>query len=202
MASRHSTSQPAPASRSRGSVAVFSALLPFYASPCSAASRWWRIALAPGFVGMLCCIASIQPAHSHATRGYPSLSLFLSNTVAGLHGRACKALCATECRRVRRPVPASVGGSALSIRKTCCGHQAPPLQWVGAPGAWRSFALAPPAFPRSPDSVAVTGEQRPQALRLARACGPDSGLPRRMAAWRPAPLSRAAAPRWPGGTVD
>jgi hypothetical protein len=36
--------------RSRGSVAVFSALLPFYASPCSAASRWWRIALAPGFV--------------------------------------------------------------------------------------------------------------------------------------------------------
>jgi hypothetical protein len=32
-------------------VAVFSALLPFYASPCSAVSRWWRIALAPGFVG-------------------------------------------------------------------------------------------------------------------------------------------------------
>jgi hypothetical protein len=30
------------------SVTVFSALLPFYASPCSAVSRWWRIALVRG----------------------------------------------------------------------------------------------------------------------------------------------------------
>jgi hypothetical protein len=58
-ASRHRTSQPTPASRSRGSVAGVSALLPFYASPCSAASRWWRIALAPGFVKPPCHIASL-----------------------------------------------------------------------------------------------------------------------------------------------
>jgi hypothetical protein len=40
VASRHSTSPPAPASRSRGSVAVFSALLPFYANRGGGASRW------------------------------------------------------------------------------------------------------------------------------------------------------------------
>jgi hypothetical protein len=77
VASRHRTSPPAPASRSRGSVAVFSALLPFYASPCSAASRWWRIALAPGFAGPLCCIASLPHARSLPNRGF---SLSLSNT--------------------------------------------------------------------------------------------------------------------------
>jgi hypothetical protein len=74
VASRHRTSQPTPASRSCGSVAVFSALLPFYASPCSAASRRWRIALAPGFVKPLCCIAS--PPHARST-GPCGFSLFL-----------------------------------------------------------------------------------------------------------------------------
>jgi hypothetical protein len=44
----------------------------------SAASRWWRIALAPGFVEPLCCIASTQHARSPDTRGFSSLSL--SNT--------------------------------------------------------------------------------------------------------------------------
>jgi hypothetical protein len=74
--------QPAPASRSRGSVAAFSALLPFYASPCSAASRWWRIALAPGFVETLCRIASLQHARSPDNRGF---SRSLSNTLPRLH---------------------------------------------------------------------------------------------------------------------
>jgi hypothetical protein len=63
-----------PSQRSRGSVAAFSALLPFYASPCSAASRRWRIALAPGFVRPLGCIASLPHARSTGPRGY-SLSL-------------------------------------------------------------------------------------------------------------------------------
>ncbi len=71
------SSQPTPASRSRGSVAVISALLPFYASPCSAASRWWRIALAPGFVKPLCRIASLPHTRSPGPRGF---SLSLSNT--------------------------------------------------------------------------------------------------------------------------
>ncbi len=60
-------------------MAVFSALLPFYASPCSAAFRWWRIALAPGFVEPLCCIASMPHARSPATHGF-SLSLKHNNT--------------------------------------------------------------------------------------------------------------------------
>jgi hypothetical protein len=71
--SRGLTSQhfsAAPASRSRGSAVVISALLPFYASPCSAAFRWWRIALAPGFVEPLCRIASMPHARSPATHGF------------------------------------------------------------------------------------------------------------------------------------
>ncbi len=70
VASRHRTSQPTPASLSHGSVAVFSALLPFYASPSSAASRRWRIALEPGFVRPLGCIASLPHARSTGPRGY------------------------------------------------------------------------------------------------------------------------------------
>ncbi len=65
-------SRPQP----RAAVAAWpsSALLPFWVSPCSAVPRWWRIALAPGFVTMRCCIASIKHARSHDTRGFPSLS--------------------------------------------------------------------------------------------------------------------------------
>jgi hypothetical protein len=61
-------------------VAVFSTLLPFYSIPCSAVFRLWRIALAPGFAGPLCCIASIQHARSHDTRGFRPMSLSLSQT--------------------------------------------------------------------------------------------------------------------------
>jgi hypothetical protein len=53
---------------------------PLY-TPCSAVSRWWRIALAPGFAGPLCCIASIQ----HASGLRVSVSLSLSNTVRCAH---------------------------------------------------------------------------------------------------------------------
>jgi hypothetical protein len=54
----------------------------FYASPCSAASRWWRIALAPGFVEPLCRIASLPHARSPGPRGF---SLSLSNTHPNTH---------------------------------------------------------------------------------------------------------------------
>ncbi len=40
--------------------------------PRSAVSRWWRIALAPGFVEPLCRIASMQHARAPDTRGFSS----------------------------------------------------------------------------------------------------------------------------------
>jgi hypothetical protein len=54
-------------------VAVFSALLPFYASPCSAAFRWWRIALAPVSVETLCRIASMQQERKKDLRPLPGV---------------------------------------------------------------------------------------------------------------------------------
>jgi hypothetical protein len=92
-------------------VAVFSALLPFYASPCSAVSRWWRIALAPGFVGPLCCIASIQHARSPDTRGF-SLSLSNSQQAPATVSRHVSDTC---CSMVWK----AVAGSVKASRRAC-----------------------------------------------------------------------------------
>jgi hypothetical protein len=81
---------------------------PFYASPCSAVSRWWRIALAPGFAGPLCCIASIQHARSHDTRGFRSLSLSQTRACCGHRMHVCVSVCAgtvPSCGRVHTQLP-------------------------------------------------------------------------------------------------
>jgi hypothetical protein len=178
MASRHSTSQPTPASRCRRSAAVFSALLPFYASPCSAAFRWWRIALAPGFVEPLCRIASMPHARSPATHGF-SLSLANTSTHATLQVRLYRVglpaptpvsslywcrLMANACSRGLtsqhfsglRPTPASAAVAASPSSAPCCRSTPAPAQLLlggGAsrwrPGSWSRSAASPLCNPHA-----------------------------------------------------
>jgi hypothetical protein len=138
VASRHRTSQPTPASRSRGSVAVFSARLPFYTSPCSAASRRWRIALAPGFVRPLGCIASLPHARSTGPRGY---SLSLSNTpgltLAGVLSLSLKHT---------RPRHASEGHSFRTLSSPASALRRR-LRWPGSAACTSGPVHPPPSAP-------------------------------------------------------
>jgi hypothetical protein len=151
VASRHRTSQPTPASRSHRSVAVFSALLPFYASPCSAASRWWRIALATGFAGPLCCIASLPHARSPPNRGSSlSLSLKYKRNLDGCVGAAGTRPCHAHVLRASHaaPKPPHV---APTCRACCLGRS---LEAAMRGPASPASASPPPRPPPPPPRLA------------------------------------------------